>query len=162
MFHGFRFITKSKNFPTDWCSTDPTVPSDGEKVVMHNKPPPLSKSAWSFIEEDARYVVKGTVFFFRGKVYASLTHSNLKKVFFFFREAGKKKQPNFGRFWHFGVFFFFTPQEKFTSHSLTQFGRLFFFPASEKKNTFFTHSLEYGQNFPKNKLFPGKKNSTFE
>ena len=33
MFHGFRFITKSKNFPTDWCSTDPTVPSDGEKVV---------------------------------------------------------------------------------------------------------------------------------
>ena len=33
MFHGFRSITKSKNFPTDWCSTDPTVPSDGEKVV---------------------------------------------------------------------------------------------------------------------------------
>ena len=31
MFHGFRSITKSKKFPTDWCSTDPTVPSDGEK-----------------------------------------------------------------------------------------------------------------------------------
>ena len=97
-----------------------------------------------------RQMTKGSVFFL-GKVYGSLTHSKLLKVFFFFPEIRKKKT---------SVFF---SQEKFTGPLTPLFKELSipffspliqfcFFSREEKKinelfdfsGVFFTPSSLYG------------------
>ena len=98
------------------------------------------------------------IFFSAEKFMAHSFIQNPEIRFFFFREAGKKKQPNFGRFWHFGVFFFLPPRKSLqATHSLNLEGCFFFFPASEKKKTPFllTHSnmgkIFQNTNFSRNK-----------
>ena len=100
-------------------------------------------------------------FFFFPRKSLRLTHSleSEKTVFFFSAKREKKKQPNFGRFWHFGVFFFFYPPGKVykpLTHSIWKAVFFFFRPRKKKKTPFLlTHSnmgkIFQNTNFSRNK-----------
>ena len=103
-----------------------------------------------------KFQSKVSFFFFPGKVCGSHTHS--------ISEVGRKKKTSCfffsgPKFPIFSLFFFFSSGKVYTAltHSKSKAGKKE--TAPEKKNNFFTHSLEFCQKVAKNKLFRGKKNT---
>ena len=103
-------------------------------------------------------VEKKGFFFFPGKVHEPLTQIILSSLFFFKRKSCLTCFFFPPIFCSIFVFFFSWKSLQPLTHSLKN---VVFFSGPGKKNSFFTHSLDFGQKFPKRKLFPEKKNSTF-
>ena len=114
------------------------------------------KSVFFFFRKIGKKKNKRFLFFPRNSLWA--THSKIFETLYFY--IGKSCLACFfffpAIFGMIFVFFFFLG--KVYLHSLTRLKNVFFFSGyRKKKNGFFTHSLDFRRNIPKNKLFPGKK-----